>query len=38
MKVKIRQALDNDEDTFVDFAVRLSKLNLTNHERICGIL
>lgn len=38
MKVNIRQAVDDDEDVFVDFAVRLNKLNQNNLERICIIL
>ena len=36
MKVKIRQAVDDDEDTFVDFAVRLSKFNRNNHDSKCN--
>lgn len=32
MKVEIRQAEDKDKDTFVNFAVKLSNFNRTNHS------
>lgn len=35
MKVNIRQAVDDDEDIFVDFAVKLSKFNRNNHNSKC---
>lgn len=35
MKVKIRQAIDSDKNTFVDFTVKLSKFNRRNHKNEC---
>lgn len=35
MEVKVRHAIDRDENIFIDFTVKLSKFNRSNHSDIC---
>jgi GNAT superfamily N-acetyltransferase len=35
MKAKIRQAMDSDQEVFVEFAVKLSQFNRSNHSGDC---
>jgi len=35
MEVKLRQAIDTDENIFIDFTIKLSKFNRSNHSDIC---
>lgn len=35
MQVKIRQAVDNDKNTFINFVMRLSEFNRSNHDNVC---
>lgn len=35
MKINIRQAVDSDKNIFIDFVVKLSKFNRSNHNDKC---
>ena len=35
MEVNIRRAVNSDKETFIDFAVKLSEYNRTNHKSEC---
>lgn len=35
MEVKIRKAVDDDKKAFIDFTVKLSKFNRSNHKEEC---
>jgi GNAT superfamily N-acetyltransferase len=35
MEIKIRQAVDNDKESFINFTVQLSKFNRSNHDTRC---
>jgi len=35
MEVTIRRAVDSDEEIFIDFVLKLSEYNRTNHNNEC---
>jgi len=35
MEVKIRKAAENDKDTFINFVMKLSRFNRSNHDNAC---